>query len=64
VGVSAVLSLAIHLGLPIFMDGNYDTSPRELVALEGSATSPSGVHIPNAFLEVIEGLDLPSDGGG
>lgn len=59
--VAAALSLAIHLGLPIFMDGSYHRPPDELVALEGPAEAPSGVHIPEAFLEVIEGLELPRD---
>lgn len=60
--VAAALSLAIHLGLPIFMDGSYSMSESELAALQGPADSPSGVHIPEAFLEFIEGLDLPSNG--
>jgi bifunctional DNase/RNase len=64
VDVAAALSLAIHLGLPIYMDGSYGMSQKELVALENPADSPAGVHIPEAFLEVIEGLDLPSDSDG
>jgi hypothetical protein len=62
--VAAALSLAIHLGLPIFMDGSYGVSESELVALEGPADSPSGVHIPKAFLKVFEELDFPADAGG
>jgi hypothetical protein len=59
--VAAVLGMAIHLGLPIFMEGSYTLSRDQLVALQGPADSPSGVQIPEAFLKVIEGLDFPSD---
>jgi bifunctional DNase/RNase len=59
--VAAVLGMAIHLGLPIFMEGSYTLSQDQLVALQGPADSPSGVQIPEAFLKVIEGLDFPSD---
>lgn len=60
--VAAVLGMAIHLGLPIFMEGSYALSQDELVALQGPADSPSGVQIPEVFLKVIEGLDFPQDG--
>ena len=59
--VAAALGMAIHLGLPIFMEGSYTLSQDQLVALQGPADSPSGVQIPEAFLKVIEGLDFPSD---
>jgi bifunctional DNase/RNase len=60
--VAAVLGMAIHLGLPIFMAGNHALSQDELVAIQEPAASSSGIQIPDAFLKVIEGLDFPSDG--
>jgi bifunctional DNase/RNase len=60
--VAAALGMAIHLGLPIFMEGGDSLSQNELVATQGPADSPSGVHIPEVFLKVIEGLELPDDG--
>jgi bifunctional DNase/RNase len=57
--VAAALGMAIHLGLPIFMEGSHALSQDELVAIQGPADSPSGVQIPDAFLKVIEGLDFP-----
>jgi bifunctional DNase/RNase len=59
--VAAVLGMAIHLGLPIFMEGSYTLSQDELAAIQGPADSPSGVQIPEVFLKAIEGLDFPPD---
>ena len=60
--VAAVLGMAIHLGLPIFMDGANSLSEDGLVANQVPADAPSGVHIPEAFLKVIEELDFPQKG--
>jgi bifunctional DNase/RNase len=60
--VAAALGMAIHLGLPIFMESSDGLSQDELVATQEPGASPSGVHIPEVFLKVIEGLDLPQNG--
>jgi bifunctional DNase/RNase len=59
--VAAVLGMAIHLGLPIFMEGSHALSQDEMVAIQGPADAPLGVQIPDACLKVIEGLDFPLD---
>ena len=62
--VAAALSLAIHLGLPIFMESSDFLSRNELVATQEPADAPSGVHIPDVFLKAMEGLAWPDDGDG
>jgi hypothetical protein len=62
--VAAVLGMAIHLGLPISMEGSHTLSQDELAAIQGPVDSLSGIQIPDAFLKVIEGLDFPSNGDG
>jgi bifunctional DNase/RNase len=47
--VAAALGMAIHLGLPIFMEGGHALSPDGLVAMQGPADSPSGFRIPRFF---------------
>jgi bifunctional DNase/RNase len=56
--VAAALGMAIHLGLPIFMDGSCIESQDETL---GPVNSPSGSQIPEAFLELIEELDFFSE---
>jgi bifunctional DNase/RNase len=60
--VAAALGMAIHLGIPIFMEAGDSLSQNELMATQEMSDAPSGVHIPEVFLKVIEGLDLPHDG--
>jgi bifunctional DNase/RNase len=62
--VAAALGMAIHLGLPISMEGSHTLSQDELAAIQGPVDSLSGIQIPDAFLKVIEGLDFPPDGDG
>jgi bifunctional DNase/RNase len=62
--VAAALGMAIHLGLPISMEGSPTLSQDELAAIQGPVDSLSGTQIPDAFLKVIEGLDFPPDGDG
>jgi bifunctional DNase/RNase len=62
--VATALGMAIHLGLPISMEGSHTLSQDELAAIQGPVDSLSGIQIPDAFLKVIEGLDFPPDGDG
>jgi hypothetical protein len=62
--VAAALGMAIHLGLPISMEGSHTLSQDELAAIQGPVDSLSGAQVPDAFLKVIEGLDFPPDGDG
>jgi bifunctional DNase/RNase len=57
--VAAALGMAIHLGLPISMEGSHTLSQDELAAIQGPVDSLSGIQIPDAFLKVIESLDFP-----
>jgi bifunctional DNase/RNase len=59
--VAAALGMAIHLGLPIFMEGNYSRSQDQPAAIPEPVDSAPRVQIPEAFLEVIKGLDFPSE---
>lgn len=60
VDVAAALAMAIHLGLPIYMEGDQVLAERKLRAIQGLTDSPASTQIPDAFREVIEGLDFPS----
>ena len=64
VDVAAGLSLAIHLGVPIFMDGDHTHTDSKYRAIQGLTEAPANAQIPEAFRKVIEDLDLPphSDG--
>ena len=63
VDVATALSLAIHLGLPIFLDGEFNRSNGKLRAVESNpaeANDPGDIGaIPSAFREFINRLDLP-----
>ena len=72
VDAAAALSLAIHMGVPIFMDGEFSPAEPEWRAHhnEGQVSEPSpdelmdmprefSTPIPQAFQDVIEGLKLP-----
>ena len=61
VDTTAALSMAIHIGLPIFMDGDFASTEGEQEG-EQSETSRQGdtstsTPIPEAFWEVIDGID-------
>lgn len=62
VDLAAALAMAFHLGLPIHMDGEDMLAEGRLLAIQGSADSPASAQIPQAFREVIEGLDMSSYG--
>ncbi len=56
--VAVALGMAIHLGLPIFMEGDQVLSQERQATAPWSADLPAGSQIPDAFLDVIENLDL------
>jgi bifunctional DNase/RNase len=56
--VATALGMAIHLGVPIFMEGDQVLSQDKQAAVPWSADPPAGSQIPDAFLDVIENLDL------
>ncbi len=63
VDVAAALALAIHLGLPIFLEGKFVRSNGELRAVESAPTETGQIggngDIPSAFRELIDRLDIP-----
>ena len=56
---AAGLALAIHMGLPIFMDGDFALEDSTSEKRSGEQLPPSPSAVPKAFLDLIEGLDLP-----
>ncbi len=62
VDAAAGLAMAIHIGLPIFMDGEFD--PIDGPYQKGSeiAEPPTVAKIPQAFRDVIERLEMPESG--
>ena len=72
VDAAAALALAIHMGLPIFMDGQFSPAEPQWEgnqhnSLEEDTTAPGNTAlyqevpspIPKAFQELIDGLELP-----
>ncbi len=72
VDAAAALAMAIHLGLPIFMDGEFSPSEPEWDGhqhnvLEADAPAPGHLDhrqevstpIPQVFQDLIEGLNMP-----
>ena len=72
VDAAAALALAIHMGLPVFMDGEFSLaepdlgghrhdSPSDSLPAQGAVDPPGEVPtpIPQAFHELIEGLTMP-----
>ena len=57
---AAALAMAIHLGIPIFMDGQFRPSDGKLRAVQGMTDAPAVPSIPQAFREAIDELDLLS----
>ena len=56
--VAATLAIALHLGLPIFMDGMQARREDRLEPVAAPNETPAAVPIPPAFREVIEALDI------
>tara|TARA_B100001123_G_scaffold1156_1_gene1608 strand:+ start:278 stop:610 length:333 start_codon:yes stop_codon:yes gene_type:complete len=61
---TAALSMALHMGLPIFMDGEFPQTDEGILGpvqkpdTESTAQTP----IPEAFREAIEGIDNAASG--
>ena len=64
VDVAAALAIAMHLGLPIYMErlALFREDMLEPVAATSDTHSP--VSIPEAFRDLIENLELPAPSGG
>ncbi len=63
VDTAAALGLAIHMGLPVFMDGEFAVSGGNRRSAENPDAALPGPPIPPAFRDLIEQLDLPDAGG-
>ena len=69
VDAAAGLAIAIHMGLPVFMDGEFAAAEPQGDGhqhTDGDAGTPLAGYaeptpIPQAFQEVIEGLKMPDD---
>jgi hypothetical protein len=63
VDAAAALGMAVHMGLPIFMDGDFTPSDGTLHAIPGLTEAPvAQPQIPQAFRKLIAELDLPTAG--
>ena len=60
VDVAAALAIAMHLGLPVFMDSLAMSQEDLLEPVPANPDAHSVSPIPEAFREVIENLELPS----
>jgi bifunctional DNase/RNase len=60
VDVAAALAVALHLGLPIFMDSLYMLREDRLEPIAAPIEVTNSVPIPEAFREIIETLELPA----
>ena len=60
VDVAAALAMALHLGLPIYMEGMHLVKEDRLQPLPSSETPPEETEIPQVFQQVIEALEHPS----
>ncbi len=63
VDTAAALAMAIHVGMPIFMDGEFTPADGNLEVVKEPGETPLGPQIPPAFRDLIEQLDLPDTGG-
>ena len=57
VDVAAALAMAMHLGLPIYMDGMHLVKEDRLQALPAGESPAAEPQIPQVFQQVIEALD-------
>ena len=60
VDVAAALAIALHLGLPIFLDSMHLLREDRLEPIAASNEPSTLAPLPNAFREVIESLDFAS----
>ena len=63
VDAAAALALAVHLGLPIFMDGDFISASEHPPAPNVSRTAELP-QIPKPFRELLEDLHMPDPEGG
>ena len=63
VDAAAALALAVHLGLPIFMDGNF-SCPDETGSAPALTHVIEQTQIPKAFRELLDDLHMPDPEGG
>ncbi len=63
VDAAAALAMAIHVGLPIFMDGEFSQVDSPLRASHSHDAPPPVTPIPKAFQDVVEGLEFPGGDG-
>ena len=57
VDATAALSMAIHIGLPIFMDGDFASDEGQQQDIPRQVDVPTATPIPEVFWEVIEGIE-------
>ena len=58
VDAAAALAMAMHVGLPIFMDGEFSPEDGKLRALQGLTEGLSLDTIPQAFQDSFDDTDL------
>ena len=63
VDVAAALAIAMHLGLPIYMDRPAFLREDHLEPVAATPDIHSPLPIPEVFREVIENLDIPAPAG-
>ena len=64
VDVAAALAIALHLGLPIYMDRLALLREDYLEPVTATAAPHNSMPIPEVFREVIENLELPAPAAG
>ena len=62
VDAAAGLAMAIHIGLPIFMDGDFHPIDGPFQKGSEIVEPPTAAKIPQAFRDVIQGLEMPESG--
>ena len=62
VDATAALAMAIHIGLPIFMDGDFASTEGDQRDTHKEVDTTVPTPIPEAFWEVIDGIDQRASG--
>ena len=63
VDAAAALAMAVHVALPIFMDGEFSQADSPLRASRWHDDAPAVTPIPKAFRDVVEGPEFPGGDG-
>ena len=63
VDAAAALGMAVHLGLPIFMDGEFSQAEGPLNPVQEMHGGSHPSRMPQVFRDVIEELELPGTDG-